>query len=352
MLKRKHLPSLTEELLCKELSFLLNGGLSLTEAVDLLADQTSNPSRKKFLVEASNQIKNGSTLAESLANQEASISKTTQNIIAVGERSGTLVESLLYASVHLNKQATLKRKLITALIYPALTVLITLLVGGGIMFYVFPKILPVIESLNVPLPWTTRTLIAIHHFLSNYSILLFIGIITIAIVSFITYKHQLKFRYQVDRLAFHFPLFGKLIKNYELATITRHLGLLLKNHETLDDAWIITTNNISNVYIKTIAESFFIPLQTGQSLAGLWQKHPKIFPPTMTQFLNVSENSGHLKDSLLEIANRYEEAVDDLSKTASSLIEPLLMTIIGLGIGFLALAILSPIYEITAHLNR
>jgi type II secretory pathway component PulF len=262
------------------------------------------------------------------------------------------VESLLQAADHLNKQASLKRKLITALIYPLLTILVTLVVGGGIMFYVFPKILPVIESLNIPLPWTTRTLIAIHNFLDHYSLALIVAIIILAIIVRALYRHTKKFRYHTDRLILFTPLFGKLLKNYELATITRHLGLLIKSGETLSGAWAITAKNIANSYLAGIADGFNQPLKAGLTLSSLWQKYPRIFPPTLTQFIGISERSGVLGKSLTELADRLENNVDHITKTASSLVEPLLMTIIGLSIGFLALAILSPIYEITAHLNR
>ncbi len=328
--------SLAEELFCQELAFLLKGGVGLAEALDILKSG------------AAARIRGGENLADSLAD----FSQTTKNIIRIGEHSGTLADSLLYAANYLNKQAGLRRKLIAALVYPLLTILVTLFVGGGIMFYVFPKILPVIESLNIPLPWTTRTLIAIHHFLDNYSIALAIGII-IAVMLFIAgYRHGPKFRYHIDRLILFTPIFGKLIKSYELSSLTRQLGLLVKNHEPLASAWAIAAKNTSNVYLKTIAESFNQPLNAGETLASQWQKHPSIFPYSLNQFVGVAERSGNLPQSLLDIAERLENQIDHTTKTLSSLIEPLLMTVIGLSIGFLALAILSPIYEITAHLNR
>lgn len=336
MLKTTKSSRLVEELFCQELAFLLKGGVSLADALDILKSP------------AAARIRGGLSLNESLSN----FSQTTKNIIAIGERSGTLVESLLQAANYLNKQAALRRKLITALIYPSLTILVTLFVGGGIMFYVFPKILPVIESLNIPLPWTTRTLIAIHNFLDHYSFILIAGLIALAIIVHASYKYYKKFCYHIDQLVLFTPLLGKLTKNYELATITRHLGLLIKNGETLSEAWIITTKNISNAYLKTIAASFNEPLKAGRTLSSLWQKYPRIFPSVITQFISVSERSGCLDKSLIEVADRFESGVDHITKTASSLIEPILMTIIGLSIGFLALAILSPIYEITAHLNR
>ncbi len=336
MLKTAKPSRLAEELFCQELAFLLKGGVSLADALDILKSP------------AAARIRGGLSLDESLTN----FSQTTRNIIAIGERSGTLTDSLLQAASYLNKQASLKRKLITALIYPLLTILVTLLVGGGIMFYVFPKILPVIESLNIPLPWTTRTLIAIHHFLDHYSFILIGILIALAIIGRASYKYSKKFSYHVDKFILFTPLFGKLFKNYELATITRHLGLLIKNGETLSEAWVITTKNISNAYLKTIAENFNESLKAGQTLSSLWQKYPRIFPTVITQFISVSERSGCLDKSLIEVADRLEGNVDYITKTMSSLIEPLLMTIIGLSIGFLALAILSPIYEITAHLNH
>lgn len=268
------------------------------------------------------------------------------NAVRAGESSGTLEDNLSHVAKQLQKDKELMSKVKGAMLYPVVVLTATFVLGMVLSFVVLPQITPLFTGLKIELPFTTRVLIAFATFVEAHGIALFSGIV--AFIALAAWFVKQKFSHPLTHWFFiHTPIIKEIVRSANLARFSRTLGTLLKSGLHIDEAVEITKNTLGNFYYRRALANVSNRIGKGSSLADNLNVYPKLFPVMTSRMVSVGEESGKLDDTLLYISHFYEIEVDNSTKTLSTAIEPLLLLFIGLAVGFLALSIITPIYNIT-----
>lgn len=335
----------------KRLSFLIHANVPMLDSLRIVQRQTKAKSKKQMFDEIINDVTNGQFLASSLSKFNKVFGNFAINIIRTGETTGTLDESLAYLAEELEKKQRLQRKVFGSLIYPALIIVATLGVVGLLTIYVFPKILPIFSSLDFELPITTKILIWFTDFVTAWGLWIAGATTLFFIIAAWFIAVQESAHYIWDRVVLKFPMLGKIALNYQVANLTRTLGLLLKTDTGVVDSFKIAAETTKNVAYKRALHQISTNILKGESISSQLAIHPGIFPDLMSQMVAIGERTGRLSDTFMYLSGLYEEEVDNQTKNLSNSIEPLLMITLGLVVGFIAISIITPIYQVTQSLN-
>jgi len=343
--------SLQEQaLFAKRLSLLTQSGVPLLRGVHMLEADAESRNLKKMFTLIAEDLANGQFLSKSLGRFRKVFGDFAINMIYVGETSGNLSQNLRYLSEEIDKQRRLRQKVVSALVYPCVILIASLAVSGLMTVYLFPKLLPIFKSLNVDLPFTTRALLFISNFLINYWYYLLGGLITL-IIAFFLLLRATPFRFLMHKLVLKIPLVGTMLKYYYIVNMCRTLGITFKSQIHVLEATNITADTCTNmVYSKALRE-LNQSITKGGNMADYFSQDKAHFPSLMSQMISIGESTGTLSDTLLYLSNIYEEELDEQTKRLSSLIEPAVMIFMGIIVGFIAVSIITPIYEITQNLN-
>ncbi len=335
----------------KRLSFFIHAGVPLIEALDIIRTQTKAKTKKELFNSIQKDIAEGQYLATSLARTGGIFNDFAINIIRVGEGSGILKENLSYLADELTKRKELRSKVTSALVYPAFITVATLGITILLTVFIFPKIMPIFVSLHVPLPLTTRALIAISAFLKSWGLLTLFLLILVCIALLILRNTYVRVRLITDSLLLSLPLAGSIAKNYNLANYSRTLGLMLRSGIPITTAMGVVSETTPNLLYKNAYAEITDVLVRGETVSQGLSRFPKLFPDVLTHMVSVGEKTGSLAQTLIYLAELYETEVNDLTKNLSSSIEPILMIVMGLIVGLIAVSIITPIYAITQHLS-
>jgi len=296
------------------------------------------------------QVENGLYLSSGMKRFPKIFSDFAVNIVHVGEISGTLNENLNYLAEELKKKQELKRKIISALIYPVFIVFATLGVIILLTAYVFPKIMPIFKSFKFQLPWTTRALIFMSNLFIHYGMFILGGLLICAASAVLLLKVE-KIKYAVDKNLLRLPLFGTLLKSYYMANSARTLGLLLKSDVRIVQALAIVADTTGNVAYKQEFAGLMEYSIKGGKMSDYMLPRALFFPPMLSQMVSVGEATGSLSNTLMYLSEIYEDEMNTLTKNLSNSIEPALMICMGLLVGFIALSIITPIYGVTQNIH-
>lgn len=335
----------------KRLAFLINAGVPILEALTMLADQASSRNYARVMKSVIEDVSNGQSLSRSLGRFPDTFGDFGVNIVKIGESSGTLSKNLEYLSEELKKRHSLKQKVIGAFVYPAVITVATLSITGFLVLYLFPKIMPIFSSLHMDLPLSTKIVIAVSVYLQQWGLLTLGALVVLVIALAIALKRYERLRFAYDGWVLRAPIMGTMISFYNLANATRTLGLLLKSGVTLAEALPLTSDTTQNLVYKKEYRLLAESITRGERISTYLFTRSALFPPVVTQMITVGERSGSLSDSLVYLSDLYETEVDEFTKNLSSLIEPALMVIMGILVGFIAISIITPIYGITQNLH-
>ncbi len=335
----------------KRLSFLIKAGIPVRESLVMIREQTRNKKYVSILDTVINSVSNGQNLSTSLSKFKNIFGDFAINIIDFGEQGGILSENLEYVADELKKRQALRKKIISATIYPLFIIIATLLITIFLMVYLFPKILPIFASIRMDLPLSTRIVIFISNFMKDYGLTSLICLIFISIAFFVTLKKNQKFHFYFDKFILKLPTVRTMIQNYNMANFTRTTGLLLKSGVTMSEALPIAAKTTSNLVYQKEFKNISNVVNRGGKISGYLIKEKDLFPEIVSQLISVGEQSGNLSNSLIYLSEMHETELEDFTKNISSLIEPLLMIFMGILVGFLAISIITPIYGITQHLS-
>ncbi len=335
----------------KRLSFLLNAGVSVIEALHLLREQAHGGGQIRLLDQIILDVSNGKALSQSFMKFPKVFSEFMIHIIKIGEASGTLSANLTYLADELKKEQALRRKVVGAFVYPAIITLATLGITIFLVVYLFPKIMPVFMSLNVTLPFTTRAVIFLSEFLRHFWLFLFLGIGACVVLCTLALRKSRKFRILFHYVLLRLPIAGKILKYYIVANGTRTLGLLLKSGISLSESLSITADTTSNLVYKYQFRVLGKIVTRGDKMSTYCARETFFFPAMLGHMVAVGERSGKLSETLIYLSELYEAEVDEFTKNISTMIEPLLMVIMGVMVGFIAISIITPIYSITQNLH-
>ena len=334
----------------RHLAIIIKAGLPVLEGLKIIRRQAGSRKLGVIVDQIITDVNNGMFLADSLARYRNIFGDFFVSIVRVGEASGTLSANLTYLSEEMEKSKDLQGKVRSALIYPIIILVATLGITALLVFFIFPKVLPVFASLKIDLPSTTKAVIAIFHFLSTYGIYLGIGIVLFPI----TFRLLLingKFKYFVDRSLLFLPVVSPLIVNVNMTSLTRVLGILLKSGITIVEAVRITSHTFTNsVYQKALINAAE-GVQKGEQFAESLVNQPKFFPPLLSGMIEIGENTGNLEENLKYLSEYYEKEVTRSIGNMTSFLEPALILMMGLIVGFVSLSIITPIYSLTQGLK-
>lgn len=345
-----HIPLQEKVLFARHIAVAIKSGMTLNEGLKLVLSQTKSKSFKEILTTVVNDTNNGMFLSASMSKYQDVFGELFVNIVRVGETSGTLVENLNYLAVELKKKKELHSKVRGAMIYPMVILCATLGIVATLMIGVFPKILPVFSSMNIKLPLSTKILIATSTFMSTYTFYLIGGL---AVFFFVVWyiSHFDFFKHAWHHTILRLPVIGGIAIKVNSATLTRTLGLLLNSGVQIIEAVNITASTLDNYVYRHELSKAGETLRRGDMLTSYLKKNTKLFPPIMTNMIEVGENTGNLVENLNYLSEFYGSDVDEVLKNLSSIIEPILLLVMGLMVGFMALSVITPIYQISQSLT-
>ncbi len=333
----------------RQFSTLISSGFPLEASLIALSEQTEDARLSQVLTQVKDRISEGSSLASALREHPNVFSDLYINIVKAGEASGTLDIVLLRLSDFLEKQMALRSRVRSALIYP----IFMFFIGGSVLFfmmtYVIPRIAKIFEESRRALPVVTLVLIEISTFLSQNIIALFLFLIGLLFVAYRFGKTERGKRF-FDRLVLRLPIFGRITRMMLISRFTRTLGTLLGSGIPLLEALEIGEAVVGNrVYVETL-KSVRENVREGTSLAGPLRESG-VFPPLVTRMITVGEQTGELEEMLVKIGDTYDLQVETSVSTLTSLLEPVMILLIGAVIGFIVFAILLPIFDLTSTIG-
>lgn len=331
-------------------SLMLKAAIPLAEILDILKNEVKSGIFKKTLGEVSKRILEGESLHKSLEKYPKIFDNFFRSVVKIGEESGNLQENLKYLSFSIRSDYSLRRKIIGALIYPCLIIVFALFVVSVITIFILPKLLTLFQALEIQLPLTTKILLGTGGFLQKYWIFI-IGGFFIFFLIFKIIQTVKTSRFYFHKIMLSFPLFGNVDKNRNLARFSRNFYTLYKSGITLLEALSICAETMPNEVFK---KNIFLTrkgVERGEKISTGLKNSPETFPLIFSQMVLVGEKTGALEETMLYLAEFYEAEVDSVLKNVSSILEPILLILVGFFIVFLALSIIVPIYQFTSGLR-
>lgn len=329
----------------RNLSAMINAGLSLSRALGVLERQTTNLKFKKVLQALTENISKGKSLSDGMKEFPKVFPPLFISMVDAGEESGNLADSLLIVGNQLEKTYLLKKKIKGAMIYPAIVISAMIVIAVLMFIFVVPTLSETFKSLNVALPTSTSIIIGISEFLANHGILaLLIVIVTVAFLVIVV--RTPKGKQYAELVLLHLPIISKLVKESNSARTARTLSSLLSAGVDVVEAISITKSVVQNSYYKNVLTAAGENVQKGIPLSSIFMEHNDIYPVLVGEMIEVGEETGKLSDMLLRVAEFYENEVDTATRDLSTIIEPILMVLIGGGVGFFAISMITPMYTI------
>lgn len=342
---RKKVSIKDKSIFSSQLSTMISAGLALPKAVNIIAAQTSNQYLKTVFFNINRDLEEGLSFSSSLSKYPEVFDELFVNVVRSGETTGNLELVLDRLSQKLDAEQSMSSKLFSALIYPIFIVVALIAVGWLLMVKIIPQIEEVFRESNVPLPWATKALIAVSHFLIGYWWILVILVIG-AVIFAKYYLSSEGGRDFYSRVQINLPGFKKVTSDIYMARFCRTIEMLFESGVPMIEAINTTANVMINGYYKKSLRRIAKNVQKGISFSAELSKDP-LFPPLVSQMLAVGEQTGKSGEVMEKLARFYEGEADNAVKGVYSLVEPLAMVVVGIGVAILVFAVLVPIYQIT-----
>jgi type IV pilus assembly protein PilC len=343
--------SLSEKIMfTNNLSGMLNAGLSLTRALYVLEKQSTNNFFKNIIHGLVDDIDKGNTLSEGMKKYPKVFSGLFVSMTHAGEESGSLPKTLSEIGVSLKKAYDLNKKIKSAMMYPTIIFCAIILIGTLMMIFVVPTLTKTFKDLGSDLPSSTKFVIWISDSISHH-VFIFLFLLIGVFGSFIMFA-RLKFTQKYyDFLILKLPVVGTLVKEMNSARTSRTLSSLLSSGVDMSKSLAITEEVLQNVHYKKLIHNAAISIEKGLSLSESFKDGSGLYPVMVGEMIEVGEETGKLSVMLLDIANFYENEVDNKTKDLSTIIEPVLMVLIGGAVGFFAVSMISPMYSVMNNIK-
>lgn len=343
----KKLTAKDNTLLLRQLATLLSAGIPVVQSLEMVAQAQANDNGKKMLYAIKKDIESGTSFSKALRHYPTNFSTLSCNLLAAGERAGTLDRMLERVASYAEKSESLKKKIKKALTYPAAVISIALLITAGLLIFIIPTFKQVFDGFNAELPAATRIVIALSDILRHYG--------WIGVVGFVMSLYLLKHAYRknttliekIDKLSLWLPILGNILEKAAIARFARTLATTFAAGLPLVDALQSVAAATGNVIYSKATLQIRDEVSHGLKIQrAIHNTH--LFPPLVVQMIGVGEDSGSLELMLGKVADLYEEDVDHAVDNLSTLLEPLLMLILGVLIGGLVIALYLPLFKLGA----
>ncbi len=331
-------------IMTRQLAVLIGAGVALVEALGALQEQVDHERLKLVVSQVKQKVNEGSSLADALAQHPKAFGTLYVNMIRAGEHSGALDVVLVRLADFTESQARLKSKVVGTLAYPAIMVVIGLVILVILFTVVVPKVTKIFEDNRLTLPLVTRVLIGLSNFTRDYWYVLLAATVA-GIWAFGKWKASPAGRVKWDKFVLGAPIFGALVRMIAISRFSRTLSTLLKSGVPLLAAMDIVKNIVDNVILSDVIEKARDSIREGESIAAPLKRSGQ-FPPLVYHMVAIGERSGQLEDMLVNVANAYEAQVDVRIIAMTSLLEPVMIVAMGGSVAFIVFAILMPLLQL------
>jgi len=343
--------SLTDRLLfTRNLQVMVSAGIPLPKTLDVLSQQTKNKLFRKALLDVKSRVVKGETLSDSLEQHQTIFSELFINMIKVGEESGTMENVLTQLTLQLAQEHDLKSKVKSALVYPAIIIFAMFGIGTLMLVFVIPKLADTFESLGAELPVTTRFIIGLGTFLSEQWYIAFPLIAVVGFTFFRLLKTKLG-RRTADTVVLKIPILSGMIQKANSALMTRTLSSLLGAGVPIVRALEICSRVVGNVHFQKSLRESAEEVKKGAKLSHVLKNYGSLYPLVVVQMIEVGEETGETTTILLKLAEFFEDEVSQVTKNLTSVIEPVLMLVIGAVVGFFAISMIQPMYSVLGSIE-
>lgn len=336
-------------MLTRQLATLVGAGVPLIESLSAVTGQLENEKLKLAMTEVREKVNEGTSLAEALRAHPVIFSDLFVNMVAAGEQSGALDTVLNQLADYTESQVELRGKVVGALTYPFIMVAVSALLIGLLFVFVIPKITKIFTGMKITLPWTTRLLIATSNFVINYWYLVLVGGVAL-VYGLSRYLKTPRGSYLYDKYTLRAPIFGNLLRMVALSRFSHTLATLLASGVPLLNALKIVRNIVNNQIIATAIDQARDSIQEGHSIAEPLKRSGE-FPSLATHMIAIGERSGQLESMLQKVGQSYEQQIDRMVSTMTTLLQPIMIVVMGGIVFFIALSILLPMLQITQSIR-
>jgi type IV pilus assembly protein PilC len=343
-------PKITSEdiaIFSRQLATMLQAGIPLVQAFDIVATGHENPSMQKLLSAIKVDLESGTTLAEALGKHPLYFDKLFVNLVHSGEQSGALETLLDKIATYKEKTEAIKKKIKKALTYPAAVVVVAVVVTAVLLVFVIPQFEELFKGFGADLPAFTQLVVNLSLFVRSNGVFIILGLV--AAVTTFTYfrKRSRKFNEFLDRLLLKTPIIGEIIRKAAIARFTRTLSTMFAAGVPLVEAMESVAGATGNIVYENATLEIRTEVATGQRLQRAMEA-TELFPNMVIQMVAVGEESGSLDEMCAKVADFYERDVDDAVDNLSALLEPMIMAILGILVGGLVIAMYLPIFKLGA----
>ncbi|TKJ33160.1 pilus assembly protein PilC [bacterium (candidate division B38) B3_B38] len=333
----------------RQLAFMIDAGLPLNQALEILGMQQDNKTFQKVLFHVRQDVEAGLSLTDALRNHPRVFNELFCNMVSAGESGGILDTILQRLSVHLEKAVKLRRAIKSAMIYPSVVISVAIAVLIIILWKVIPVFGALFSSLGAQLPLPTRILIQASNFLGNYIIFIIITLALVAI-SLRYYYRTYNGRRVIDGMMLKIPVMGLLIKKIGIARFCRTLGTLISSGVPILDSMEITAKTAGNAILEDAILRSRKSIEQGKTISDPL-KETDLFPPMVTQMIAVGEHTGELDSMVTKVADFYEEEVDNSVANLLALLEPVMVLFLGVTIGGIVVSLYMPIFSLMGKIT-
>jgi len=334
-------------LFSRQLAIMFKSKVPLVESLRVLSQQTDNPDFKEKIMKISEEVEGGTALSNALENFPEVFSSFYIAMVKSGEVSGKLSEVLNYLADHLERKYHLTAKTKGALLYPSLIVFVVILVLLLMIFFVIPQLAEVLTTEKEALPWITMFVINSSTFVRDWGWVLFI-ILVLFVAGFLKYYRTDRGQRFFDREFVKFPLLGPFFKMINVARFAENLSTLISGGLPIAQALETVGDIISNTAYKEVIFKTRDEVRKGVPISAVLSRNPDLFPPVFIQMVLVGEKTGTLDSTLMNIVDFYQKEIDRMIDNALSILEPVLILVLGLVVAGLMFSILMPLYKLIA----
>ncbi len=336
-------------LLARNLGAMLSAGLPLSRALAVEERQTRNPRLSGVISQLATDVRRGSTLHDALAVHNKVFSPLFIAMVRAGEEGGDLAKTLLVIAEQMERMYGLRKKVQGALIYPAIIVVAIVGIGVLMMTQVVPTLAQTFEEMGAELPASTQFIIALSNFLVEYTVVAIAGVLVLGGLFFAALRTRMGMRAR-DMFFLRLPVVGTLVREVNAARTARTLSSLLAAGVDVLSALEICEDVIQNLYFRDVIREARASVGKGEQLAATFARFEHLYPPFVGEMIAVGEETGQMTEMLKRMSSFYEDEVDRKTKDLSTIIEPLLMVVIGGAVGFFAISMISPIYQLSENI--
>ncbi|MCU0679042.1 MAG: type II secretion system F family protein [Planctomycetes bacterium] len=349
LLKFSKVPLREKLFFVQHLGIMLKAGISLSSGLKTLSEQTKNKYFKKILSTVASSVEKGSNFADAMKPFRDVFGEMFISMIEAGEISGKLESVLNQLFIQMKKEHALISKVKGALTYPAVIVAAMGGIGTFMIIVVVPKITEMFSDMEAELPLPTKILIGVSNALVNHGIITVI-LLAVVIVAFIQILKTYRGKYIFQALLLKMPIISPIVKKINLARFARNISSLLRTDIMIIKTFQITANVLGNLHYRKALIDMSQGIKKGGKISEVIKGYPDLFTPVVAQMVTIGEDTGELDNILVELAEFYEEEVDQIMENLPSIIEPLLILLLGVGVGGMAVAIIMPMYSITTQI--